>query len=235
MSTTKEILLAIQSANQILAITHIGPDGDAFGSLTAVGVALGQLGKNTTLVCDDHLPRRFKFLPLTDQVQRTPDLNKIYDLVISVDCGDEMRMGQAYASLPDPKPFLINIDHHVTNTRFGQINLVGEEAVSTTEVLYDLFTDMGVTLHQDLSICLLTGLVTDTLSFSTTGVNAKTLKIAGDLVAAGADLARITMQALNVKPASTLPLWRAGLGNVKTEGGLIWTTISNEERKKSGH
>lgn len=235
MSITEKISIAIQNANQILAITHIGPDGDAFGSLTAVGVALAQLGKNVTLVCDDHMPRRFQFLPLTDRVQRAPNSDATYDLVISVDCGDEMRMGQAYANLPDPKPFLINIDHHITNTRFGQINLVGEKAVSTTEALYDLFTEMGLTFTQDMAICLLTGLVTDTLSFSTIGVNAKTLKIAGSLVAAGADLSRITMQALKVKPISALHLWRAGLGNAKVEGGLIWTAISNAERKQSGH
>jgi phosphoesterase RecJ-like protein len=226
---------AINEAANILAITHVDPDGDALGSLTAVGVAMTRLGKQVTLLCDGPVPPRFRYLPMSDQVQPFADHASAYDLIISVDCGDELRLGRAFAKLVEPLPVFINIDHHVTNTHFGKINLVDASAVSATEILYDLFSELGYRLTADLALCLLTGVVTDTLGFRTVGVNAKTLRIASDLMAAGADLSLVTMQSLNLKPISTLRLWQIGLGNMRLENGLIWASISNEERESVGH
>lgn len=230
-SAVAAIEQALKRANHILVITHINPDGDAIGSLTATGLALQQLGKQVTLVCDDKVPERFRFLPLSNQVQWAPDPDVSYDLIITVDCGDELRMGRAYADLPEPKPELINVDHHITNTGFGTINLVDPQAASTTQILCELFTDLGLTLTADIALSLLTGLVTDTLGFRTVGVTARTLAIAGALMEAGADLSLVTMQALNLKPLGTLLLWRVGLNNMKLEDGLIWTSISYQEQK----
>lgn len=220
-----------------MVITHIGPDGDALGSLTAVGVALQQMGKQASLLCDDPVPERFRYLPLANQIQppnesRTDD----YDLLIAVDCGDETRMGQSFASLPNNHvPTVINIDHHVTNTYFGDIQHVVPEAVSATEILYDLFRQMGLNITTDLAMCLLTGVVTDTLGFRTVGVTAKTLRIASELVEAGADLPLITMQGLSRQPYSTAQLWQMGLNNMRLEEGLIWTTINNNQREAIGY
>lgn len=230
--TEQAIFTAVQQATEILAITHRGPDGDALGSLTAVGIALRQLGKQVTLMCDDHMLERFRYLPLADQVRpASHDRSTKYDLLIALDCGDETRMGQAYATLPHKIPTIINIDHHVTNTYFGDIQLVVPESVSTTEILYDLFCQMSLNITTDLAMCLLTGLVTDTLGFRTIGVKPKTLRIAGELMDAGADLPYITMQGLSLKPYATAELWRIGLANMRLEDGLIWTKISNEQRK----
>ncbi|MCB8977681.1 MAG: bifunctional oligoribonuclease/PAP phosphatase NrnA [Ardenticatenaceae bacterium] len=234
--TEQAILTAVQQANNILVITHIGPDGDAVGSITAVGVALRQMGKHATLLCDDPLPERFSYLPLADQVQ-PPNENRStdYDLLIAVDCGDETRMGQSFANLPDTVPTIINIDHHVTNTYFGDIQHVVPEAVSATEILYDLFKHIGLTITTDLAMCLLTGVVTDTLGFRTVGVTAKTLRIASELVDAGADLPLINMQGLSLKPFSTAQLWQIGLNNMRLEDGLIWTKINNTQREAIGY
>jgi len=226
---------AIDEARQILVITHVDPDGDAFGSLTAVGVALSQRRKKVTLLCDGLVPQRYRYLPLSDEVQPLADPDVQYDLIIAADCGDELRLGQAFANMPQARPKIINIDHHITNTNFGDINLVDAGAVSTTEILYGLFRDLDFKLTADLALCLLTGLVTDTLGFRTAGVTANTLRIAGDLVEAGADLSLVTMQSLNLKPMSTLRLWQIGLDNMKLENGLIWACISNEERVAAGH
>ena len=230
------ILTAVQQAENILVITHVGPDGDALGSITATGVALRQLGKQVTLLCDDPVPERFKYLPMSHQVQ-PPNENRStnYDLLIAVDCGDETRMGQSFGTLPSAIPTTINIDHHVTNTYFGDIQLIVPEAVSATEILYDLFCKIGVHISTDLAMCLLTGVVTDTLGFRTVGVTAKTLRIASELVEAGADLPLITMQGLSRKPFSTAQLWQIGLNNMRLEDGLIWTTIDNAQREAIGY
>lgn len=194
------------------------------------------MGKHATLLCDDSIPERFSYLPLADQIQ-PPNENRPtdYDLLIAVDCGDETRMGQSYASLPSTVPTIINIDHHVTNTYFGDIQHVVPDAVSATEILYDLFKHIGLTITTDLAMCLLTGVVTDTLGFRTVGVTAKTLRIASELVDAGADLPLITMQGLSLKPYSTAQLWQIGLNNMRLEEGLIWTKINNTQREAIGY
>ena len=232
---TKAIRQALAQANHILVITHINPDGDAFGSLTAMGLALQQMGKQVRLVCDDRVPERFRYLALANQVQSAPTVDAHYDLIVAVDCGDELRLGRAYADLPKPRPDVINVDHHITNTEFGAINLIDPQAASTTEILYGLFAELGLTLTADMALSLLTGLVTDTLGFRTVGVTARTLEIAGALIKAGADLSLVTMQALSLKPLSTLLLWRVGLNNMKLEDGLIWTRISCQEQEAVGY
>lgn len=235
-TTIQAIHELVQQSEKIRVITHIGPDGDAVGSLTAVGLALAQWGKRVTLMCDDNIPERFQYLALTRTVKRPrAKRHSPPDLVIAVDCGDELRMGDAFASLPQPRPPLINIDHHITNTYFGQVNLVQETAVSTTEILYDLFVALSLEMTRDLAMSLLTGLVTDTLGFRTVGTSAKTLKVASELVGAGADLALVTMQGLNLKQIATLKLWRYGLDNMKMEEGFIWTTITQAQRKAASY
>jgi phosphoesterase RecJ-like protein len=226
---------AFEEAKQILVIAHVSPDGDAISSLTATGLALQQLGKEFDLVCDDGVPNRFSYLPLSDQVSKVPESSRQYDLLIAVDCGDTGRMGQAYAHLPRPLPPVINVDHHISNTQFGTINLVDATANATTEILFHALPKLGVILTPDLALCLLTGLVTDTLSFRTAGVTSKTLDVASALVEAGADLFNVTTLALNLQQISTLRVWQKGLFNMQMDNGLIWTTISDEERKEAGH
>lgn len=234
-ATFKKIQEKIETADHIGIITHVDPDGDALGSLAAMGVALRQWHKQVTFLCDNSASKRFDFLPRIDEIQSYPDNTASYDLLIALDCGDELRMGKVFANLETPKPFLINIDHHITNTRFGDINFVDGTAVSTTEILFNLFKALEFTLTTELALSLLTGLITDTLGFRTSNVTGRTLKIGGELVDAGADLGLITMQTLNLKPLSTFNLWEIGLKNMQFSHGVIWTTINNEERLASGH
>ena len=225
----------LEKADRVLVITHIDPDGDAIGSLTAVGQALKQTGFRVTLVCDDRVPARFNYLPMATDVQRMPDERVAYDLLVAVDCGDELRMGYAYADLADPKPFIINIDHHVTNTRFGDINKVEPTATSTTEILHGLFLELGIEITPDIAKSLLTGLVTDTLGFRTVGVTANTLRTAADLIDAGADLGFVSMEALNLRAFSTMQIWRAGMNKMHFDDGLLWTSITLQERREAGY
>ena len=232
-TTTKAIQDIVAEAKQIAVITHIGPDGDALGSLTAVGLYLRSLGKETTLYCESDIPRRFDFLPLINRIQRDVPSDAEYDLIIAVDCGDKERMGRPFTSMSAPKLGLINIDHHITNTRFGDVNVVGETAVSATEVLYEIFAEIGAEIKPDLATSLLTGLVTDTLAFRTIGVTGNTLKIAGALVDAGGDLGMITMRTMTLKSPATLRLWKIGMSKVREADGVYWISITKEDRKKA--
>lgn len=230
LKVADEILDAVRHANQIVVVTHVSPDGDAIGSLTAVGQALAQLELNFTLACDDDAPDKFVYLPLVGEMQRRIQEEHVA-LVMALDCGDEERMGNVYAKLPDPKPAIVNIDHHITNTRFGKINLVDAEATSTTEILARLLPEMGVEITAGIAQSLLTGLVTDTLGFRTNNVTAGTLQVASELMAAGASLADIMRDALVLKPLTTLKMWRAGLNGMQIEDGVAWAVLSLAEQR----
>lgn len=234
-STVKAIQNALSTAESVLVITHVSPDGDAISSLVAMGLILQQLGKHYTLVCDDKLPERYFFLPISNQIKTVPEAQIEYQLIIALDAGDKERLGQAYANLTRPLPPVINIDHHITNTLFGAINVVNSDATATVEILYHLCLALELRLTSDLATNLLTGLVTDTLSFRTAGVTASTLYTAAALVDAGADLYTVTSKALDIKPLSTVLVWQKGLNNMRMEDGIAWTVISNQEREEAGH
>jgi bifunctional oligoribonuclease and PAP phosphatase NrnA len=226
---------ALHEASRVLVVTHVSPDGDAIGSLCAFGLALKQMGKKFTLACADNVPKRFFFLALVDQIQPEIDPDQQFDLLIALDCGDASRMGEVFLALPESLPPTINIDHHVTNTHFGDINLVDSDANATAEILCHLLPELGVTLTPDMANALLTGLVTDTLGFRTSGVTARTLSVASRLMEVGADLYAVTTYGLSLKPLSTLLLWQKGLDNMRLEDGLLWTSISHKERQEIGH
>lgn len=230
---------ALDQAHNVLVITHIAPDGDAIGSLTGMGLILRQLGKNPTLACDDLVPEYLRFLECATIVRQPQMMEPVrqgqFDLVIAVDCGDEDRMGKSLARLGAARPPILNIDHHITNTRFGQINLIDEAATSTAEILYDLCAAFGWTLTPAIARSLLTGIVTDTLGFRIVGVTPQTIQAASALMGAGADLAAITMQALNLKPFSTLRMYQKGLSNMQFQDGLLWTTVSYAEQLAAGY
>lgn len=228
------IHFAIEKASQVLVIAHIDPDGDAIGSLTAVGQALHQLGKRVTLVCDDAVPARFMYLPLAGDVLREPLPNAAYDLVIAVDCGDASRMGWAYECLPEPKPSLANIDHHITNTNFGAFNVVDPAASSTAEILHAFLKELDVALTKGIAASLLTGIVTDTMGFRTSNVTPATLRAAADLIEAGADITAISLRALHQKSLATVQMWAIGLNRMQLQDGLLWTTISRDEMRQAG-
>lgn len=226
----EKIRESIVQASNILVTTHIGPDGDALGSLTAVGQMLHAMGKQFDMACDDGVLRKFDYLPLAKDVRRRVDRKKIYDLMIAVDCGDEFRMGYVYSRLTC-EPVLINIDHHISNNNFGHINLVVADVTSTAELLANLIPKMGVTIDKGIATSLMTGMVTDTLGFRVTGVTGETLKVAGDLISAGANLAEITLQALVLQELNTVKIWGKGLNQMNVEDMVAWSVISLKDQQ----
>ncbi len=225
----------IDTAEHVLVICHLHPDGDAIGSLTAVGQTLAQLGKPFTLACDDPAPEKYRYLSLVNEMVTVTDQQVAYDLLITVDCGDKERLGQVYSKLPKPKPPIINIDHHISNTEFGKVNIVLADTTSTTEILAVLLPELGATITAEMAMSLMTGLVTDTLCFRVSSVNSHTMKVASELMDAGADLPSIVMQALILRPYADLQLWRVGLNKMKLEEGVSWTSISLDDRYDLGN
>jgi phosphoesterase RecJ-like protein len=189
------------------------------------------MGPQTVGVLASGVPRRFRFLPGSNHVQQT--FPKECDILIAVDVSAPDRVGYNLESLP--REVDINIDHHPTNTHFGKINLVQPEAAATTEILYDLSKPLGWTIDVDVAINLLTGLVTDTIGFRTTNVTPKVLRTAAELIELGAPLAEIYERSLNTRSFDAARYWGRGLSQLQREDGLIWASLTSEDRAQVGY
>ena len=182
---------AIRGGERFLVTTHENPDGDALGSMLAMKLALDQLGKDSSmlLVGDAPLPGEYSFMPLEGLMRNVPD-DASQRILLTLDCANESRIG------PDPEvlqlsPLVVNIDHHHDNSRFGDVNVIDATASSTGELLRDLFRELDIELTPALAEALYIALVTDTGRFQYTNTTPKSLRLAAELVEAGADLHRI--------------------------------------------
>jgi phosphoesterase RecJ-like protein len=182
---------AIRGGERFVVTTHENPDGDALGSMLALKLALDQLGKDALmlLVGDAPLPGEYSFMPLEGLLRSVPD-DASERILLAVDCANESRIG------PDPEvlqlsPLVLDIDHHHDNSRFGDVNVIDATASSTGELLRDLFRELDVELTPQIAEALYIALVTDTGRFQYTNTTPKSLRLAAELVEAGADLHRI--------------------------------------------
>ena len=225
---------AVQAAKSILVVTHISPDGDAFGSMLGVVNALRILGKSVDCAVDEGLLDFLSFLPGSDTVQDKLTKGE-WDLMISVDASDEERTGLVGAYGRAHSQTVINLDHHGTNTMFGDIFLVDATAVSATEVAFRWLKTMNFNFSREVAVPLLTGLVTDTLGFRTSNVTADTLGIAQELMHYGASLTEITERTLDNKSYLVVNLWKYALATVELhEHGVVVAQITQEDLKKAG-
>lgn len=218
-----ELLDALNYCRRPLIIAHIAPDGDAIGSLLALGHMLHQLGKDPILACQDKVPAPLRFMSGSDRI--TNDVNGYaIDQVIAVDSSDPTRMGSIYdpgehGSLP-----LLVIDHHITNAYFGHINWVEPGAAATAQLMFDLALALDVELNADIATCMLTGIVTDTRGFRTNNTSVRVLDIAAALMQAGASLNRIMERTLNSHSFDLIRLWGRALETVELEQGIIYAS-----------
>ena len=182
---------AIRDERRFLVTSHEHPDGDALGSLLAMHLALEQLGKDSVMAVTGPapLPGEYRFLELEQRgLLRALPPDAAERALVAVDCAQETR-------LTDPRlldaPLVVNIDHHHDNTRFGTVDLVVADASSTAEVLADVFAALGVSLTPEIAEALYAGLVTDTGRFQYSNTTPKALRLAAELLEAGADIQRV--------------------------------------------
>ena len=186
---TEKVLSALKNADNFMICAHIYPDGDAIGSLLALGRLLDKLGKTVTLVSADGVPKDLMCLPDAARVL-TPDQarNRAFGMAIAVDVSDEKRMGAA-AELFFAAPQTLLIDHHATNTRFAQMNVVDGQAAATAEPIVMLYDTLNVPLDADAAFQLYCALQSDSGNFCFNSVRAYTFACMEKLMDAGLDLA----------------------------------------------
>ncbi len=170
----------IKNANRIVIASHINPDGDTIGSMLGLGIALKKINKKISFFnVSKELPAKFDFLPNYSKIRNT--LPKSFDLLIAVDCADFGRIGIKKGDFD-----IINLDHHKTNTLFGDINVVKENYVSTSMVVYELLEKEKFDISPECATCLYTALVDDSGFFQYERVDKYSFEIAEKLVGFGA-------------------------------------------------
>ena len=223
----------LKGAGHVLLPSHQNVDADGLATPLAMALVLQSFDVPATVVVSDgQLPRSLQFLPEIDSVlvygsQPLPD----YDMLCLMDCSDRKRLGQFYSEDPDRvagSTPIVNIDHHVTNDRYGVVNIVEPTASSTAEVTADVFSQWNVHPSVSIAQCLLAGIYGDTLGLRTSSTTSRTMRIAADLIDAGANPEPIVDALFRVKPKSTVCLWERALSNVNWTGRVIWTELTSE-------
>ncbi len=224
---------ALSAAARILIVTHVHPDGDAIGSLLGLANWLWARGKSVDAAVDEGVPDFLEFLPNSGRVM--PSLTSgDWDVMVTVDASDQERTGTCGVYGFAHSQTVINIDHHRTNTGFGDIHLIIPDAVSTTDVLYQWLTRMNEPITRDLAVTLLTGLVTDTMGFRTNHTTANTLGIAQALIASGASLHDIMERTLNSQKYMVVELWKRALSTVTLIDGVISAEVRQADLREIG-
>jgi bifunctional oligoribonuclease and PAP phosphatase NrnA len=222
---------AIARGRRALIIAHVMPDGDAIGSALGLAWGLRKLGIEAQVACADPVPEELRFLPGADEFaegHKPAD----HDILLVLDASDIDRVGDLYdaerfAGSGPLRATVINIDHHVTNTHFADLEIV-ELRSSTAELVLDLLQELGVPRDETIATCLLTGIVTDTRCFRTSNTTAATMRAAMQLMEAGASLPLITDAVFGHRPIAVVRLWGPALKQATLSGGVLWTEISQE-------
>ncbi len=228
----EEALRTLKGARTVLMPTHQNVDADGLASPLAIASALGELGiRAIPILSDGVLPPSLRFLPEVERVLAYGvDPLPEYDALCLSDCSDRRRLGRFYADDPsrvDGSIPIINIDHHVTNDRFGLVNIVEPNAAATAEIVAEILRVWGTELTLPIAQCLLAGIYGDTLGLRTPATTARTMRTAADLVDAGANPAPIVDALFRLKSRSTVCLWQRALANVQWTGSVIWAELTN--------
>ena len=231
MNTLDNILDEINKANSIVILTHENPDGDAIGSGLALYNALKDMGKNPDLIIPE-FPRTFEFLPGADEIKKGSDIEK-YDLAISVDCAT-IKMLNGFANYFENAEVKISIDHHSTNTMFGDINYVSPDAPACAQILIVLSNYFKIEVTKEIGTCILAGIITDTGGFKYSGVTAETFEFVAWLLNKGINVSKIYRKVLQTKTRANFELNRIASNRLEffEDGKVAFTYITKEDEEK---
>jgi len=235
---SKRILAEIKKAKNILLNCHKGPDPDSIGSALALYMVLKNMGKNVEIICPNPIFDYIKFLKNADKI-KTVNFSDFdftpYDLFITQDSGS-WQIVSADENFPLPNIPIIAIDHHITNEKFGKINLIRSEISSNAELLYLILTDWGVEIDKDIALALLTGIISDTGVFRYPGITSQTFKIASKLTELGADNNLIVSKIYFDMEFNALQFYGEILHLMEfdEEHKFIWSAIPYEKFKEYG-
>jgi len=219
--TPDAVVESLRQAKNILVATHVFPDGDALGSLLALGDILESLGKKVYLYCEESDSHLYGFMPGCEKVRNLlPELMS-FDAAIAVDCGDRYRLGRAEVTFSDIHPFIV-IDHHAGHKEFGDISWVEADRSSTGEMIFDLAMALGAEISYDAAYCMFAAIVSDTGSFKYESTSVYTFQVASQLLSRGVVPSEVAGKLFDNYSVNRLLLLEKVLGSLELyESGTI--------------
>jgi len=231
--TLDSILEEIKKAEKIVILTHEHPDGDAIGSSLAMYHALKAFGKKPDIIIPMH-SRVFNCLPGIEELKTESNIEN-YDLAISLDCAT-IKMLNGFANYFENAKVKVSIDHHSTNTMFGDYNYVNPAAPACAQVLLVILEHFGIEMTKEIGTCILAGIITDTGGFKYQGVTAETFEFVAWLLNKGVNVPSIYRQVLEIKTKPNFELHRMASNRVEflEDGKIAYTYITAEDEQKVG-
>jgi len=228
------ILEVIRENQTFCVVGHIRPDGDCIGSQLALAYALRNEGKTVACWNQDTIPEKYRFLN-TDGLMEKPKRGEKFDCVISLDCANYERLGRVGECINERK-ILINIDHHESNPRYGDVNWVSPREPSTGELLYRMFRIARWPVNKAMADCLFTAVSTDTGSFQYPSTRPGTFYAGGALVAKGANLAKICNEVYQSYPLSRAKLLKHVYSKFRLTAGdrIAWFWLKIADFTRTG-
>ena len=229
--TLDDILEQINQAEKIVILTHENPDGDAVGSSLAMYHALKAYGKSPDLIIPEH-PRVFDCLPGINEIKTQSDIEH-YDLAISLDCAT-IKMLNGFSKYFENAKVKVCVDHHSTNTMFGDYNYVNPAAPACAQILLVVLEYFGIEITKEIGTCILAGIITDTGGFKYQGVTAETFEFVAWLLNKGVDVSKVYRQVLQTKTKSNFELNRIASDRIEffENGKIAYTYITKEDEEK---
>ena len=224
------ILETVGAGERFLVCSHSRPDGDAIGSMLAMGMLLRQMGKRVDLVAADRIPAVYRGLPGAGEIRTAMRVHGPYDAVILLECDSLERTRLRGLE----RMFHINIDHHASGKMFGELNWIDHDACSVGELVHRLVLAAGCTVTAEMATCLYVTLLTDTGGFCYGGIRASTFALAGELTAAGADPVRIARDVYFANPFSKMLLLGRALSTLRRDGALAWLWVTHADMVATG-
>jgi len=230
--TLDEILKEIKKAETIVILTHESPDGDAIGSSLAVKIMLDNIGKKADVIIPEY-SRLFNFLPKVDQIKEDSEISN-YDLAIAVDCATLKRLAKN-EYFENAKRTIV-IDHHGSNTMYGDLNYVNPVSPACCEVLSGMFDYYNSNLTKDVGTCIMTGIITDTGGFQYNGITPETFEFTAELIRKGVDVPDIYKRTLRTKTKANFELTKRVIDRIELleDGKVTFTYINAQDEIEVG-
>lgn len=218
MNSLKKCVECVKKYKNFLITAHVNLEGDALGCELAFYKLLKRLGKNAVIVNEDETPYEYGFLPQKNKIKKfkTGIKNIRFDCFAVLDCSDLSRTGKVYTINKDKKPVL-NIDHHISNEKFGDVNWVEPLASSCSEMIYKLYKELRVPLDKEIACLLYTGMLTDTGSFHYPNATSFTHQAVSELLKYNLDIAQIYKSVYENIPFKDMKFLSTILPNIRLE------------------
>lgn len=219
--------------NSFLLATHLSPDGDALGSLVGLGIVLENQGKSVVMALGEReqLPPHYLFLPRLDKIVYPDSQGFSPEVFVALDCASLARLG-GWIEKAKKARFFINLDHHLSNERFGSVNVVETQASSTSELVFGLLKDLNFKLNKEAALAFYVGILTDTGRFQYANTSLKTFEVARELVSYGLDTSQIFQEIYENYSFACLKLLGLVLKRARLDGDLIFSYIKQSDLNK---